>query len=124
MPEPLEALAARAADEPFFLAWLLAACAYSEGWNDASLAAALGCPREELVMLRLCRAPRTEPKEFWEDIASIAERFGLVPERLTDIVKRGRVVRRFQEANQGGGHSLLAARDHDVAPTEPPPGET
>ena len=120
MPEPLETLAARAADEPFFLAWLLSAYAFSEGMDDKSLAAALGCPAEEMVMLRLCRTPRTDAKEFWDDVSCIAERFGLDPQRLAAVVKRGRVVRRFQDADQGGG-SLMAARDRedDRAPKEP-----
>ncbi len=45
MPDPLEALAARAAEEPFFLAWLLSAYAFSEGLDDAALAAAARLPR-------------------------------------------------------------------------------
>ena len=61
MPDPLEALAARAVGEPFFLGWVLAAYAHSEGLDDAGLAASLGCPAQELVMLRLCRTPRRRP---------------------------------------------------------------
>jgi hypothetical protein len=120
MPDPLEALAARATGEPFFLAWVLAAYASSEGLDDAGLAAALGCPTQELVMLRLCRAPRAEPQEFWDDVTRVAERFGLDPVRLAEVVKRGRVVRTFQQASPGVGGSLLAARDRAG---EPPPGQ-
>jgi hypothetical protein len=116
MPDPLEALAARAANEPFFLAGVLAAYAHSEGLDDAGLAAALGCPVKELVMLRLCRAPRTDRQEFWDDITAIAERFGLHRDRLAEVVKRGRVVLRFQEAGQG--RSLMAARDREDEPPE------
>ena len=111
MPEPLETLAARAADEPFFLAWLLSAYAFSEGMDDKSLAAALGCPAEEMVMLRLCRTPRTDAKEFWDDVSCIAERFGLDPQRLAAVVKRGRRAalpgrgprRRLADGREGSG---------------------
>jgi hypothetical protein len=121
MPDPFQALAARAEDKPFFMAWLLAAYAQSEGLDDAGLAAALGCSREEVVMLRLCRAPRTDPAEFWDDVVCIAERFGLSPERLAEAVKRGRVVRRFQSVDQSVGGSLMAARDpeSDASPERP-----
>jgi hypothetical protein len=121
MADPLEALAARAAEEPFFLGWILAAYAYSEELNDAGLAAAVGCAGQELAMLRLCRAPGTDPQDFWDDITSIAERFALDPQRLAEIVKRGRVVKKFQQANSVAGGSLMAARDRDV---EPPPKDS
>jgi hypothetical protein len=125
MADPLEVLAARAAGEPFFLGWILAAYAYSEGLDDAGLSAVLGCPGQnvgqELAMLRLCRAPSSDPQDFWDDITCIAERFGLDSQRLAEIVKRGRVVRKFQQADSRAGGSLMAARDRDV---EPPPKDS
>lgn len=123
MPDPLEALAARAAADPFFLAWTLDAYAHSEGLDDAGLTAALGCPAQELAMLRLCRAPRTDPQDFWDDLTCIAERFGLDPQRLAEAVKRGRVVRRFQQAGQDAGGSLMAARDREAEPPTERPRE-
>lgn len=117
MADPLEALAARAEREPFFLAAPLAAYARSEQLDDAGLAAALGCRPEDLVMVRLCRAPRTEPSEFWEDVSAVAARFGLDAQRLAEAVKRGRVVIRLQAAQPEAG-GLMAARDRD---DEPPP---
>ena len=119
MADSLDVLAARAAGEPFFLAWVLAAYAHSEKLDDTGLAAVLGCPAKELVMLRLCRTPRTDPHDFWEDLTTIAERFGIDPGHLADAVKRGRVVRRFQQAEEGSGGSLMAARDRE---DEPPVG--
>ena len=121
MADPLEALAARAEGEEFFLASLLAAYARSERLDDAGLAVALGCPPAELARLRLCRAPRTEPREFWEDLSRIAERFGIEPQRLAEAVQRGRVVRRFQGAPPVGGGFLMAARDRDEPPPDNPP---
>jgi hypothetical protein len=117
MTDPLDALAARAERESFFLAMPLAAYARSENLDDTGLAAALGCRREDLVMVRLCRAPRAEPGEFWEDVRCVAERFGLDAERLAAAVKRGRVVLRLQAAAPEAG-GLMAARDRGE---EPPP---
>jgi hypothetical protein len=74
-------------------------------------------------MLRLCRAPRTGANDFLDDVTCIAERFGLDPERLAEAVKRGRVVRRFQQADPGSGGSLMAARDRENETQEVPPGE-
>jgi hypothetical protein len=118
MADPLVVLAQRAETEPFFLAWLLAAYAHSEGLDDPGLAATLGCPVEDLVMLRLCRAPRADAREFWEDLTHIAGHFGIEPGRLAGVVKRGRVVRRFQAAGDAAGGFLMAARDREP---EPPP---
>jgi hypothetical protein len=120
MADPLDALAARAEGEDFFLAPLLAGYARSEGLDDAGLAAALGCPPTELARLRLCRAPRTDPREFRDDVARIAERFGIEPRRLAEAVKRGRVVRRFQGAGPAGGAFLMAARDREPEPPDNP----
>jgi hypothetical protein len=120
MADPLEALAARAEREPFFLASLLAAYARSEGLDDAGLAAALGCRTEDLVMVRLCRAPRTEPSEFWEDVECVAGRFGLDAERLAEAVKRGRVLERLRAAQTPEEGHLRAARDREPEPPEEP----
>jgi hypothetical protein len=116
MTDPLEALAQRAERESFFLASALTAYAQSEGLDDAGLADALGCPRGELTMVRLCRAPRSDAPGFWEDVTVIAGRFGADPQRLAEAVKRGRVVLRLRAAEPGG--FLAAARDHEP---DPPP---
>jgi hypothetical protein len=124
MADPLEDLARRAESEPFFLASLLADYARSEGLDDAGLAASLGCPPPgELVMVRLCRAPRTEPGEFWEDVCCIAERFGIDPQRLAEVVKHGRVVAGLRGARPPGGGFLMAARDAEAEPPADPPEE-
>lgn len=119
MADALAALAERAKGEPFFLASVLEAYARSEGLDDGGLAAALGCPVGELVMVRLCRTPRTDLDGFREDVTRVAERFGLDAERLAEAVKRGRVVSRLQARPDAGGF-LQAARDHDADPPEAP----
>jgi hypothetical protein len=118
MLEPLEALAERATLEPFFLASVLGAYARSEGLDDAGLAAALGCPPGHLPMLRLCRAPRSDPQDFWEDIRLIAERFQLDAPLLAEAVKRGRVVNQLQTERPLDAGFLMAARDRE---RKPPP---
>src|SRR5947208_1648106 len=55
---PLDAVAARATTEPFFLGYHLSQAAERHGWTGADLARELGCTVEALTMLRLCRAPR------------------------------------------------------------------
>jgi hypothetical protein len=120
MADPLETMALWAEGEPFFLASALAAYARSEGLDGPGVAAALGCPVGDLAMLRLCRAPRTEPTEFWEDVTCIATRFGIDPQRLAEAVKRGQVVRRVLGPGPGAARPLMAARDRE----DEPPAET
>jgi hypothetical protein len=124
MSEPLEVLAKRAEGEPFFLGHALAALAAGEKLDDPGLAARLGCPVENLTMLRLCRAPDPGMPEFWDDVTQIAERFGIDPRRLAEAVKRGRVILRLRVAEGAGGGFLMAARDQDGEPPDnQPPGQ-
>jgi hypothetical protein len=122
MRDPLEALAARAEGDPYFLACPLAAYARHERLEDAGLAAALGCRAEDLTRVRLCRTPGTEDTDFWDDVSRIAERFGMDPERLADAIKRGRILLRWQAGPPPAGGFLMAARDHDEPPPEEPEG--
>ena len=120
MADPLKALAARVEGDPFFLASVLSAFARSEDLDDPGLTAALGCAPGDLTMLRLCRAPRVEGNESREDVTRIAERYGIDPERLGEVVKRGRVVRRLPAGEPADDGFLMAARDRDE---EPPPAD-
>jgi hypothetical protein len=118
MTDPLSAMAARAEREPFFLASVLAMYRDSKRLDEAGLADALGCRREDLLMLRLCRAPRTDGPGFREDIDCIAGRFGIDPQRLASVVKRGRVVARLQDGPASAREDaptgwLMAARDRE-----------
>jgi hypothetical protein len=105
---PLDRLARRVLNDPFFLAAALTAFAESEGLDDAGLAARLGCELSVLTNLRLCRMPCPEAPQFWQDVEQIAERFGVDAETLAEMVRRGQGLRRFREAAQG---TLWAARD-------------
>lgn len=123
MTDPLAPLAARAVDDPFFLAGPLAVFARTERLDDAGLARALGVPAGRLSELRLCRPPRPEPEHFWPDVRQIAGHFGIDSETLADAVRRGQMVLRLRArpaAPAGGGGTLFAARDAEPPAAEEP----
>ncbi|MBN9121013.1 MAG: hypothetical protein J0I06_17990 [Planctomycetes bacterium] len=111
---PLERLARRASAEPSFLGWQLAAFARARGFDDDALAAYLGCVREVLANVRLCGAIR--PDRFREDVACVAQKFGLDARRLADAAKRlpAEPVREPARADAPG--VCIAARDRGEAP--------
>jgi hypothetical protein len=116
MTSPLDALARRAEHESFFLAAVLAAYARAERLDDAALAGALGCAMEQLVPLRLCRAPRCDAGGFREDVERIASGLQLDAERLAEVVRRGRVAARFEGPAASECGWLMAARDREEGP--------
>jgi hypothetical protein len=121
----LAALAKRVEGDPFFLAALLKLYADGERLDDAGLAAALDCRPEILPSLRLCRAPRDDPKGFRADVARIAGHFGLDEARLLGVLRRAEALRGLAAAQAGTRGMLLAARDAPPPEQEgaPPEGE-
>lgn len=107
MATPLDELARRAEDDPFFLACPLHWFARSESLTDEELADFLGCTPEALVKVRLCGTPALEQPTFGRDVATIAGKFGLNPDSLKKAVRRGSVVLQMQSAQ----NASLAARD-------------
>jgi hypothetical protein len=87
--DALDALAARASAEPWFLGSVLAAYQRRHGLDDAGLAAVLGCDAAVLTDVRLCRRPGVaEPdRTTEEDIAAIAGRFGIDAAALRQVVE-------------------------------------
>ena len=114
MADPLDRLARRAEDEPFFLASTLALFARSEELDDESLGRFLHCPPESMAMLRLCRTPDEEAAAFQREVQQIAERFGVNADALTEAVRRGQALQRLQKTAARG--TLLAARDAEEEP--------
>ena len=114
MSEPLEILANRVADDPFFLASALALYAQSEELDDAGLSRFLGCPMEMLPMVRLCRMPVGEMPGFQQDVERITLRFGLNADALAEAVRRGQVLQRLRLGSAAAPGTLLAARDPDA----------
>ena len=120
----LEHMAARAADDPLFLACALAVFARSKGLDDAGLAAAIGCPPDQLARLKLCGMPRRE--HFNADVTAIAARYGLDAGILAKVVHLGHSVARVRSANsrEVNANFVLAARDDDREPPPAPPEDT
>lgn len=110
---PLDRIAERANQRPYFFGWWLARYARGEELDEAGLAEALGCGPEQLPKLRLCRAPR--PDTFREDVTRICELAGLEPARVAEVARRAAVLVKL-EAPQGADEAaptLMAARDLD-----------
>ena len=122
MSDALQHLAHKVASDPFFLAHPLAEFARSEQLDDFGLAARLGCRVDDLAMIRLCRAPRTDPNGFRDDLTAITTRFGLDPVALAAAVRHGQGLATLRSAPQpdGAPGALLAARDHEGPEEEPP----
>jgi len=118
MVEPLENLALRLEDDPFFLACPLRIFAMSKALTEQQLADRLACPVQKLVLLRLCRAPRPEARQFQKDIARIAETYAVDAEALTDAVRHGQAIWHLRQGNAGGKGRLRAARDGDSGAEE------
>ena len=115
MNNHLESLAMRLRDDPFFLACPLALYADSEAMDDTKLAAALGCSPDDLVHVRLCRAP--DALRFTEDIERIASKFKLNPDVLAQAVRGGQAIFHLREISGSNQGTLLAARDDDMPDT-------
>ena len=113
MAEPLENLARRLEDDPFFLGCALRLYTTSARLSEQELAERLGCPVQTLVLLRLCRAPKPEGRQFQKDIARIAETYQVHAAVLTDAVRRGQAIWHLRQGTASGAGSLLAARDSD-----------
>src|ERR1700687_2104356 len=101
MAEPLEHLAQRMEDDPFFLGCPLRLFATSAGLTEEKLAERLRCPVQTLVMLRLCRAPKPEGRQFQKDIAGIADTYGVDVEALTEAVRPGQAIWHMQPSRAG-----------------------
>jgi hypothetical protein len=112
---PLARLAARAAADPAFLGWQLAAFARARGFDDAALAAHLECDCAALDRARLCRPIRAEHRRA--DVAEVATNFGLNATRLAEATKEVPAETRAADAgpDPAPAGAFLAARDRTDA---------
>ncbi len=124
MSERLDYLARRVGEEHFFLASAFTAYARGNGLDDAGLAQLLGCDVATLIRLRLCRRPAGGSGAFREDVARIANRFGIDGGILAQLIRWADAVEglRASEADAGplGRGALLAARDRAARDAKPP----
>lgn len=108
MIDPIESLAARVRDDPFFLAPVLACYAESAGLDDDALARDLGCAKETLNHLRVCRPPRDG--FFRQDVERVAGHLGVDFDRLAAAIREGQALLRMRAEAEGKAR-LLAARE-------------
>ncbi len=117
MNTDLERLAQRIALDPDFLAAPLSCYAASHKLDDAALALRLGCDRDTLTHLRLCRNPEPLPPRFWQDIERIASCFHLDPDILAEIVRFGQSLVQLRQPTDVSTNSepglMLAAREDE-----------
>ena len=79
-------LVAEAAQRPGFLAAVLVPYARGQGWDEAQLAHAVGCPPATLPRLLLCRRPL--PLTWETDVATAARACGADPAALAALLRR------------------------------------
>jgi hypothetical protein len=97
-------------DDSFFLASAMQEYAETEGLDAEGLAVALGCGREQLGPLGLCRRPHGDT--FVADVRQIAGRFGIAEERVATVVRRADVLATMRTAGESD-ELISAARDRE-----------
>lgn len=114
-PDWLERAARRSQDEPWMLGHVFERYLQLEGGSREAFAKELGCTREVLHWLSLCRRP--EGEAFTEQASAIASRFGVALLPLVQVLRQVEVLdalstRDVAETVTEEGRMLLAARDH------------
>ncbi|MET0405710.1 MAG: hypothetical protein ABW123_25040, partial [Cystobacter sp.] len=84
-----------------------------EGKSPDELAAELGCSRETLDWLALCRRP--DEGRFAEDLRVITDRFQLAPLPLVRLIRRVESLEAFSPGEEKASDQpmVLAARDRE-----------
>src|SRR5947208_1425294 len=118
MPSRLERFASRVKDDPYFLASALQTFASCEELDDISLAERLGCSRDTLPLIRLCRRPEKSGPGFRADVERIATRYMLDRPILAEIVRRADAIEAMTGRVPGRG-LLMAARDRSESGDHP-----
>lgn len=117
MDKRIDILGHRVEGDGYFLGSALADYAHGEGLDEIGLARRLGCPKETLSALRLCRRPHPMPAEFREDINRISTRFGADADILAEAVRRSNALAAMRDGGMDAG-LLMAARDRLPAELE------
>jgi hypothetical protein len=112
----LAAAAKRAANDPMFMAFLLAT--HRRGaFNLAEIATEFGTNEASVVTLALCRRPRQSPELFAKDVYAIAAHSGIPPERIAAVVRRADALAAMRS---GESAQMMAAAQDEINP--PPAG--
>ena len=113
--------AARAEADPFFVASALAAYRALAGYDDARLAAWLGCPAGNLARLALCRRPDGGSAMFSDEVRRIARHVGGDAGRLAQLLRAVENTEAMRDASPG---ALMAAHDRAPAPEQAAPEQS
>lgn len=108
MSTRLEIMARRVAEDPSYLAHVLARYADDAALSEEGLRAELLCSPDDFTRLRLCRRPR--PEQFAADVDLIAERCHADADVLLLIIRH---VDSLEAIGGSGRGTLLAARDRE-----------
>jgi len=114
----LDFAASRAQRESWTLGFTLSHLTEVERTAAVDLAAELNCDATTIQWIFLCRAPSEE--HFAEDVARIASRFAVDPNRLTGLVRRADALAALTAESHDASESiLLAARDREDDEVKP-----
>src|SRR5439155_5495036 len=100
----------RARQNTFLLGRTLSEYEQANGLNDAALAAKLGCTREALSRLALCRCPDDRDPSFAKDVQAIASFAPCSANALIGIVRQVRALHALREQPATSAGLLMAAR--------------
>ena len=110
IPNWLTRAASRSAEHAWTFGTVIATYCELEGTTREGVASGLGCSREVLMWLSLCRRPAGEG--FRDQIQQLAERFDVDPAKLAAIVRRVDAVAALRSVSATADQPmLLAARD-------------
>jgi hypothetical protein len=112
-PELWQRMAERARREPGYVGHVFAAYQARAGLDEAGLLRELGCDRDQLWRLALCRVPR--PEQFVADLDQITARTGVDPLGLARILRLESVLGALAE-QAGETRALRAARRRNDGP--------
>jgi hypothetical protein len=108
----LDFAGSRAQCESWTLGCTLSRLTQLEDTTGTDLAAELNCDATTVQWIFLCRAPSEE--HFAEDVARIALRFSVDPNRLAALVRRADALAALAAESHNASESiLLAARDRE-----------
>ncbi len=106
----LSLAAARASRQPFFMASALEAFRQATDTDEAGLATRLEIETSKLSRLALCRRPTpAESQSFGREVQAIAEKFGIAPAKLANLLRQ---VASYEADKTARPIGLMAARDY------------
>ena len=99
----------RTSEDPTWLGHWLARHQRTEGIGPGELAARLGLPMDRLVLLCLCRTPRTD--HFAEDLQVVCTRAGAAEHVVARILRQEQALAQWAGAPAGEQGWLMAASE-------------